>query len=102
MLPVKFASVLAPKKTWSDTTCLNSMYKFYKAVLLVFDKVYPRELNSADTAWLLSINELRGFPRMLGSRLHAYGVKITAILPGKRNVGGMWKSSISKYEAPIT
>jgi hypothetical protein len=51
----------------SETTCLESMYKFCRAVVAMFGEVYFRAPNAADTAWLLSINEARGFPGMLGS-----------------------------------
>jgi hypothetical protein len=43
------------------------MYKFCKAVIAVFSTIYLREPTVADTAWLLSINEGRGFPGMVGS-----------------------------------
>jgi hypothetical protein len=43
------------------------MYRFCEDVIAVFDKYYLREPNMDDTARLLSINESRGFPGMLGS-----------------------------------
>jgi hypothetical protein len=51
----------------SETTCLESMYKFYKAVIAVFGTVYLREPTIEDTTRLLSINEERRFPGMTGS-----------------------------------
>jgi hypothetical protein len=56
----------------SDSTCLESMYKFCRAVITVFSTVYLREPTIEDTTRLLSINEERGFPRMIGSidRMH--------------------------------
>lgn len=51
----------------SETTYLDAMYKFCKAVIAVFGEVYLRQSNVADTACLLSINEARGFPGMIGS-----------------------------------
>jgi hypothetical protein len=51
----------------SETTFLYSRYNFYKMVLAVFDIVYLREPNAEDTAHMLSINEARGFPGMIGS-----------------------------------
>jgi hypothetical protein len=45
----------------SERTCIDAMYKFCKAVIAVFDKVYLREPTTKDTARLLSINEKRGF-----------------------------------------
>jgi hypothetical protein len=50
-----------------ETTCLDSMYKFCKAMIVVFSKVYLIEPNVDDTAHLLSINEARGFPWMIRS-----------------------------------
>jgi hypothetical protein len=43
------------------------MYRFCEDVIAMFGKYYLREPNMDDTACLLSINESRGFPRMLGS-----------------------------------
>jgi hypothetical protein len=45
----------------SKTTCLDSMYNFYKAVIAMLGTVYLREPTVEDTARLLSINEARGF-----------------------------------------
>jgi hypothetical protein len=59
----------------SESTCLESMYNFCKAVVEVFGKVYLSEPNVANTTRLLLINESRGFPKMLGSILQALGVK---------------------------
>jgi hypothetical protein len=50
----------------SNTTCHDSMYKLCKAVIGVFDEVYLRELNVADTVQLLTINEARGFSEIIG------------------------------------
>jgi hypothetical protein len=51
----------------SETTCLETMYMFCKAVIAVFSEVYLREPTVDDTARLLSINEAMGFPGMIGS-----------------------------------
>jgi hypothetical protein len=51
----------------SETTCLDSMYNFCKAVIAVFGTVYFREPNVEDIARLLLINKARGFSRMIGS-----------------------------------
>jgi hypothetical protein len=51
----------------SETICLESMYKFCAAVVQVFGPEYLREPTVADTQRLLSINESRGWPGMLGS-----------------------------------
>jgi hypothetical protein len=51
----------------SDSTCLDAMYRFYEDVIAVFGKYYLREPKTKDISHLLSINESRGFPGMLGS-----------------------------------
>jgi hypothetical protein len=51
----------------SESTCIEAMYMFCSVVIVVFGKLYLREPTTEDTARLLSINEKRGFPGMLGS-----------------------------------
>ena len=51
----------------SESTCLDSMYKFCKAVIAVFGPEYLRESTAEDTARLLAMNARRGFPGMLGN-----------------------------------
>ncbi|XP_051221465.1 uncharacterized protein [Lolium perenne] len=51
----------------SESTCLEAMYRFYRAVIGAFGEQYLRQPNAHDTTRLLSINASRGFPRMLGS-----------------------------------
>jgi hypothetical protein len=51
----------------SETICLESMYKFCKAVIAVFGTIYLREPTIEDTARLSSINEARGFQEIIGS-----------------------------------
>jgi hypothetical protein len=51
----------------SESTCIEAIYNFCRAIIAVFDEVYLRELNLEDTQQLLSINEKRGFPGTLGS-----------------------------------
>jgi hypothetical protein len=51
----------------SESTCIEAMYNFYRAIILVFGEMYLREPNLEDTQRFLSINERRGFPGMLGS-----------------------------------
>jgi hypothetical protein len=51
----------------SESTCLESMYKFCKAMIAVFGTIYLREPTVEDTARLLSINEERRFLGMIGS-----------------------------------
>jgi hypothetical protein len=40
----------------SESTCLESMYKFFKSMIAVFGTVYLKEPNVEDTARILSIN----------------------------------------------
>ena len=51
----------------SESTCLESMYKFCKAVIAVFDPEYLRESTAQDTTRLLAMNASRDFPGMLCS-----------------------------------
>ena len=51
----------------SESTCLESLYKFCKVVIVVFGREYLREPTAEDTARLLAMNASRGFPGMLGS-----------------------------------
>jgi hypothetical protein len=51
----------------SETTCLESMYKFCKVVIAVFGTIYLRELTVEETARLLLINGERGFLGMIES-----------------------------------
>ena len=51
----------------SESTCLESLYKFCKAVIVVFGPEYLREPTAQDTARLLAMNASRGFLGMLGS-----------------------------------
>jgi hypothetical protein len=50
-----------------ESTCIEAMYHFCRAIITVFGEVYLREPNLEDTQHLLSINEKRGFPGMFGS-----------------------------------
>jgi hypothetical protein len=51
----------------SESICHEAMYRFCEDVIAVFGEYYLREPNMDDTARLLSINESRGFPGMLGN-----------------------------------
>jgi hypothetical protein len=50
-----------------ETTAIESLRAFVKAIVEVFGDWYLRAQNEADVCRLLSIGEQRGFPRMLGS-----------------------------------
>jgi hypothetical protein len=50
-----------------ESTCHEAMYWFCKDVIAVFGEYYLRGPNMDDTARLLSINENRRFPGMLGT-----------------------------------
>lgn len=49
-----------------ESTCLESMYRFCQAVIVVFGQYYCRKPTIEDTWRLLSINKSRGFPGMIG------------------------------------
>ena len=51
----------------SESICLNSMYRFCKAVIDMFGPQYLKEPTAQDTSRLLAMNASRGFPGMLGS-----------------------------------
>jgi hypothetical protein len=51
----------------SESRCIEAMYKFCRAVTVVFGEVYLREPNMVDTQRLFFMNEKRGFSGMLGS-----------------------------------
>jgi hypothetical protein len=51
----------------SESTCIELMYNFSRAVISIFGQEYLRKTNMKDTQRLLSINEKSGFPGMLGS-----------------------------------
>jgi hypothetical protein len=50
-----------------ESTAIESLKRFVKAVLNIFSKEYLRSPNSNDIARLLAVNEKRGFLGMLGS-----------------------------------
>ena len=51
----------------SESTCLESLYKFCKMVITVCGPEYLSEPTAEDTTHLLAMNASRGFPGMLGS-----------------------------------
>ena len=50
-----------------ESTIIECLKHFVKAVVDVFGEEYLRAPNAQDTARLLAINSARGFPGMLGS-----------------------------------
>ena len=50
-----------------ESTAINSLRRFVKAVIAMFGDHYPRSPNNIDIARLLQTGEQRGFPGMLGS-----------------------------------
>ena len=50
-----------------ESTALESLRRFVRAVVHIFGHEYMRMPNEHDTARLLAIGERRGFPGMLGS-----------------------------------
>ena len=50
-----------------ESTAIESLKKFVKAIIAVFGDEYLRSPNSSDIARLQKINSDRGFPGMLGS-----------------------------------
>ena len=51
----------------ADSTIIDCLYRFYKAVIIVFGPKYLRSPSAEETARILAINEARGFSGMLGS-----------------------------------
>src|SRR3954470_9360919 len=51
----------------AESTALDCLYKFCRAVIAVFGEEYLRSPTVEDTARILAVNESRGFPGMLGS-----------------------------------
>ena len=50
-----------------ESTAIESLKYFVKAVVDIFSNKYLRSPNSNDIAKLLAVGESRGFPGMLGS-----------------------------------
>ena len=56
----------------SESTCLDSMYKFFKAVIALFGAEYLTEPTAQDITRLLVMNASRGFLGMIGSIDHMH------------------------------
>ncbi|KAK1605723.1 hypothetical protein QYE76_029396 [Lolium multiflorum] len=76
-----------------ESTCLESMYRFCRAVIAVFGEYYCREPTVEDTRRLLSINESRGFPGMIGS--------IDCMHWEWKNYPFGWQEEIKELEAQV-
>jgi hypothetical protein len=72
----------------SESTSLESMYRFCIAVFRVFAGEYLRELNVDDTVQLLSINESRGFPGSLEASIACTGNGGTVLLAWQGQLSG--------------
>jgi hypothetical protein len=79
------------KMRMSESTCIDSMYKFCQAIIEVFNTVYLREPNMEDTQQLLSINKKRGFSGLHGSTQNMLRVahSYLRLLPAKISEFGM-------------
>jgi hypothetical protein len=51
----------------AESSALDCLYKFCKAVVVVFGPTYLKSRNAQDIARILAIYEAKGFPGMLGS-----------------------------------
>jgi hypothetical protein len=51
----------------SESTFLESMYRFFRAMNGAFGELYLRGPTVEDTRRLLFVNEARGFPCMIGN-----------------------------------
>ena len=50
-----------------ESTAMNSLFYFVKAVVEIYSDQYLRSPNNNDIARLLAVGKSRGFPEMLGS-----------------------------------
>ncbi|XP_051197347.1 uncharacterized protein [Lolium perenne] len=51
----------------AESTAIDCMYRFCRAIVVIFGDIYLRTPNAAYTTRILAQNAERGFPRMIGS-----------------------------------
>ena len=61
------ADAMDEKNRIAESSIIESLKRFVKAIVEVFEDEYLRSPNDNDTARLLALGEERGFPGMLGS-----------------------------------
>ena len=61
------ADAMDEKIRIAESSIIESLKRFVKAIVEVFEDEYLRSLNDNDTTRLLALGEERGFPGMLGS-----------------------------------
>jgi hypothetical protein len=74
----------------AESTSLKSLDRFCSAVLAVYSKEYLRSPNEEDMKRILTINEKRGFPGMLGS--------LDCMHWGWKNCPAAWKGQFQGKE----
>ncbi|XP_028053395.1 uncharacterized protein LOC114257789 [Camellia sinensis] len=74
-----------------ESTALDSLKKFVKAIVVIYSNKYLRSPNNDDIAKLLAVGESRDFPGMLGSidcmhyKWKNYPTALSGMLPGSHN-----------------
>ncbi|KAI7935679.1 hypothetical protein MJO28_016550 [Puccinia striiformis f. sp. tritici] len=78
----------------AESTLLKSLDRFCLAVIAVYSKEYLRSPNEVDMKHILTINEKRGFPGMLGS--------LDCMHWGWKNCPAAWKGQFQGKEKEAT
>jgi hypothetical protein len=66
-----------------ESIAFDCFYRFYRAVIAVFGDTYLRLPTVQDTAQILTFNDARGFPGMLGSIDYMHWNGRTVRFPGR-------------------